>query len=389
MSPSAVSSRGTRVAVAGLLAGSLALAGCSKSASDATTPAVSSSDSAPASVAPSVADSNAAQQVVTPTDPPSSAGTSQAPTAAAGCTYTQYGAPKVDLKSTTVGFSQSEPESNPFRATETKSITAEAKRLGIKLITRNANANVDKQNQDIQALIAQGAKVLIVAPNNSTGLAPSLAEAKSKKIPVLTIDRTVDGTACQDFIGFIGSNFLQQAVIAADDMGGALNGKGKVAILQGTPGNNVAADRTKGFVDTIKSKYPGISVVASQTANFDQATGQKVAAQILQANPGLTGIYAENDGMAIGAIQAIRAAGKMPGKDIKVVGIDGIQQAVQDVANGTMVATVETNPRFGPLAFQTLQDFYSAKGAPTKVIIKDHHFTADNAKQALTDGSVY
>ena len=386
---SPVSSRTARIAVAGLLAGGLALTGCSKSASDGT-PAAGPSAADSASVAPSVSASNAAQEVVTPTDTPSSgASGSGAPIAAAGCTYTEYGAPKLDLKSTTVGFSQSEPESNPFRATETQSITAEAKRLGIKLIARNADANVDKQNQDIQALIAQGAKVLIVAPNNSTGLAPSLAQAKAKKIPVLTIDRTVDGTACKDFIGFIGSNFLQQAVIAANDLGQALNGKGKVAILQGTPGNNVAADRTQGFLDTIKSKYPGISVVASQTANFDQATGQKVAAQILQANPDLTGIYAENDGMALGAIQAIRAAGKQAGKTIKVVSIDGIRQAVQDVANGTMVATVETNPRFGPLAFQTLQDFYSAKGAPTKVIIKDHHFTLDNAKQALTDGSVY
>lgn len=384
MSP--VSSRGSRIALAGLLAGGLALSGCAKSASSGTGPAAPASTGAGsgASAGPtssaSVSSSGSAQQVVTPT-----AATSAAP----GCTNTTYGAPKLDLATTTVGFSQSEAESNPFRATETSSITAEAKRLGIKLITRNANADVSRQNSDIQAMIAQGAKLIIVAPENSDGLAPSLAEAKARKIPVLTIDRTVQGTACKDFIGFIGSDFLGQAVIAADDMGTALNGKGKVAILQGTPGNNVATDRTKGFVDRIKAKYPGITIAASQTGNFDQATGQKVTAQILQSNPDLTGVYAENDGMAIGALQAIRAAGKRGGKDIKVVGIDGIRQAVQNVADATMVSTIETNPRFGPLAFATFKAFYTPAGAPTKVIIKDGHFTADNAKQALSNGSVY
>ncbi len=384
MSP--VSSRGSRIALAGLLAGGLALSGCAKSASSGTGPAApattgaSSGTSAGPMSSASASSSGSAQQVVTPT-----AATSAAP----GCTNTTYGAPKLDLATTTVGLSQSEAESNPFRATETSSITAEAKRLGIKLITRNANADVSRQNSDIQAMIAQGAKLIIVAPENSDGLAPSLAEAKARKIPVLTIDRTVQGTACKDFIGFIGSDFLGQAVIAADDMGTALNGKGKVAILQGTPGNNVATDRTKGFVDRIKAKYPGITIAASQPGNFDQATGQKVTAQILQSNPDLTGVYAENDGMAIGALQAIRAAGKRGGKDIRVVGIDGIRQAVQNVSDGTMVSTIETNPRFGPLAFATFKAFYTPAGAPTKVIIKDGHFTADNAKQALSNGSVY
>lgn len=307
----------------------------------------------------------------------------------ATCTAQKYGAPKLDLTSTVVGFSQSESTSNPFRATETKSITAQAKQLGIKLIQRNANANVSQQNTDIENMIAQGAKVLIVAPENSDGLAPALGQAKAKHIPVLTIDRTVEGSACSDFIGFIGSNFLGQAKIAADDLGEALDGKGQVAVLQGTSGNNVATDRTNGFNKELAAKYPGIKVVASQTANFDQATGQKVMEQILQSNSDINGVYAENDTMAIGAIQAIRAAGKTPGQDIKVVGIDGTQQAVEYVANGTMVADIETNPRFGPLAFQALQDFYSGKGVAPNVIIADHHFTADNAKDALDNGQVY
>jgi ABC-type sugar transport system substrate-binding protein len=325
----------------------------------------------------------AAQQVATPTASPTGP----------GCTYQKYGGGVAKLDITDgkaiVGFSQSESTSNPFRATETKSIEKEAKRLGVKLIERNANANVNAQNSQIQDMIAQGAKVLIVAPENSDGLGPALAQAKAKKIPVLTIDRTVTGTACTDYTAFIGSDFYGQAQIAADDLNTATGGTAHVAILTGTPGNNVTTDRTKGFQDRVRAKYPKMKIVASQTGNFAQTDGQKVMEQLLQAHSDIDAVYAENDEMALGAIQAIRSAGKTPGKDVKIVSIDGIQQMVQNVASGQAVADIETNPRFGPLAFQALKDFYGTAGVQSKVIIKDGHFTKGNAKQALAQGLVY
>ncbi len=346
----------------------LAATGCTKASSDGT-PSAGATNSA------------AAQQVTT--------------TGSAGptCSSGGYagGVPKLDITDgkTIVGFSQSESTSNPFRATETKTIQDEAKRLGVKLIQRNADADVNAQNSQIQDMIAQGAKALIVAPEDSSGLGPALSEAKAKKIPVLTIDRTAQGTACTDFIAFIGSDFYHQAQTAADDLAGATGKAGHVAILSGTPGNNVSTDRTKGFNDRVKAAYPKMRVVASQTANFDQTDGQKVMEQLLQSHPDINAVYAENDEMALGAIQAIKSAGKTPGKDIKIVSIDGIQQVVQDVASGLVVADIETNPRFGPLAFQSLRDFYGAKGVPADVIIKDGHFTGANAKQALSQGLVY
>jgi galactofuranose transport system substrate-binding protein len=325
-----------------------------------------------------------------------SAANQQVASSAAGgpaCLSSKYngGVPKLNITDgkTIVGFSQSESTSNPFRATETKSITDQASKLGVKLIQRNANADVNAQNSQIEEMIAQGAKVLIVAPENSAGLGPALAQAKAKKIPVLTIDRTVTGTACSDDIAFIGSNFYGQAQIAADDLATATKGTAKVAILSGTPGNNVSTDRTNGFTAQLKSKYPNMTVVASQTANFDETDGQKVMEQLLQAHSDINAVYAENDEMALGAIQAIRSAGRTPGKDVKIVSIDGIQQLVQDVAAGQVVADIETNPRFGPLAFQSLQNFYGTTGVPAKVIIKDSHFTSANAKQALSQGLVY
>jgi ABC-type sugar transport system substrate-binding protein len=310
-------------------------------------------------------------------------------TSGAACTATQYGAPKIDLKAVTVGFSQSESTSNPFRATETKSIEDEAKAEGIKLIERNANADVNAQNSQIEDMIAQGAKVLIVAPENSDGLAPAIAQAKAAHIPVLTIDRTVTGAACSDFVAFIGSDFTGQAAIAADDLGGALNGTGNVAILEGTSGNNVAQERTDGFKKELAAKFPNIKIVADQTANFDETKGQQVTEQLLQSHPEINAVYAENDEMAFGAIQAITAAGKKPGTDIKIVSIDGTQEAVQDVVKGSLVSDIETNPRFGPQAFQSLTNFYAGSGVPATVIIQDHHFTKDNAAQALSSGQVY
>jgi galactofuranose transport system substrate-binding protein len=366
--------RAKAVAAAIVTAGlCLSAAACTNSGNDsASSPSSSAADN-----------TAAAQQVATPTDSASGP----------ACTFDRYagGVPKLDITDgkTVVGFSQSESTSNPFRATETKSIENEAKRLGVKLIERNANADVNAQNSQIQDMIAQGAKALIVAPENSDGLGPALAEAKSKKIPVLTIDRTVTGTACTDFIAFIGSNFYGQAQIAADDLNTATGGNAHVAILTGTPGNNVTTDRTKGFQDQVKAKYPNIKIVASQTGNFAQTDGQKVMEQLLQAHSDINAVYAENDEMALGAIQAIRSAGKTPGKDVKIVTIDGIQQMVQNVANGLAVADIETNPRFGPLAFQSLQNFYGTAGVQDKVIIKDGHFTSANAKQALAQGLVY
>ncbi len=254
-------SPGTLVAGSALIAAALLATACSKSANDS------------GGGSPGAGGGTGGQQQVA-----SSAGSGTA------CTYTKYGAPKIDLKTAKIGFSQSESTSNPFRDTESKSITAQAKTQGVHLIQRNANGNISQQNTDIEDMIAQGAKALIVAPENA-GVAPSLAQAKAKHIPVLTIDRTVNGTACSDFIGFIGSDFAGQAKIAADDLGQALSGKGDVVVLQGTSGNNVAADRTNGFNKELKAKYPNMKIVASQTANFDQATGQKVMAQTAAEPP--------------------------------------------------------------------------------------------------------
>lgn len=293
--------------------------------------------------------------------------------------------PNIDgLGQATVGFSQSEEETNPFRIAETQSIRDEAEKVGVeKLIVTNAASQISKQNSDIQDMLAQGAEVLIVAPLNADGLEPAFQAAADENVPVFLIDREVTAEPCESYITFMGSNFVRQGQQAADLLAEATNEEAQVAILEGTPGASVTTDRQNGFVDQLDAEYPDMEVVASQTANFIRTEGQTVMEQLLQSNPDLTAVYAHNDEMALGAVQAIRDAGKEPGKDIKIVSIDGTEGAVQALAQGQLNGVVESNPRFGPLAFQTIEEFLSGDPIPQKIIIEDRIYTPENAEENL------
>ncbi|MFB9909572.1 ABC transporter substrate-binding protein [Allokutzneria oryzae] len=326
-----------------------------------------------------------------PADPGASSGGGQQVTrtqdaGGPGCSLQQYGVEKIDLSKAVVGFSQSEKEANPFRIAETASITAEAKKLGARLITTNANSDLGKQISDIQSMLAQGAQLLIVAPLNSEGLEPALRAAREKKVPVITVDRKLSSaTACKDYLTFIGSDFVDQGRRAGEAMAKVTGGTGKVAILLGSSGNNVTTDRTSGFKDYLKASAPGLQIVAEQTGDFAREKGQQVTEQLLQANPGITAVYAQNDEMALGAVTAIRSAGKKPGQDIKIVSVDGTRNAVESIVAGEMNAVIESNPRFGPLAFQTAQKFYGGESIGSTVIIQDKSYDSANAKAEVAN----
>lgn len=303
-----------------------------------------------------------------------------------GCTLEEYGVEKIDLENAVVGFSQSEPDTAAFRAAETESIKSAAEEVGVEeLIVTNANAELPKQIADIKNMINQGAEFLIVAPVNSDGLDPALDAAKKAGVPVLTIDRKVTNTPCEDYIAFLGSDFYEQGQRAADAMNEATGGEGKVAILLGSSGNNVTEERNAGFKDQVEAEYPGLEIVAEQTGNFARDEGQAVTEQLLQSNPDITAIYAHNDEMALGAVTAVKAAGRDPGGDIKIVSIDGTANAVQAIIDGDINAVIESNPRFGPLAFETAQKFYNGEAIPEDVIIEDDEYNSENAEENLDE----
>jgi ribose transport system substrate-binding protein len=308
----------------------------------------------------------------------------QSPSGSApSCTLSKFGGTKFDPKTAVVGFSQSEKEANPFRIAETQSIKAEAKQEGIAgLRVTNGQSQFSKQISDVQQLIAQGAKALVIAPLNSDGWEPVLQQATAKHIPIITVDRKINATACKDYVTFIGSDFYQQGKRAADQMIKALNGKGKVAILLGSSGNNVTTERTNGFKEEIAKQAPGIQITFEQTGDFAREKGQQVTEQMIQSHPDVGAIYAENDEMALGAVTALKGAGKKAG-DVKIVSVDGTRNAVTQIVSGWIYAVVESNPRFGPLAFQTLTKFVNGEPIPDKVIISDREYDSSNAKQSV------
>ncbi|PSL04692.1 monosaccharide ABC transporter substrate-binding protein (CUT2 family) [Haloactinopolyspora alba] len=305
-----------------------------------------------------------------------------------GCTIDSYGNGNVEgvpLAEATVGFSQSEPDTAAFRAAETKSIKDEAKNIGVaELIVTNANGELPKQISDIQDMLNQGVDYLVVAPVNSDGLDPALDAAREKGVPVLTIDRKVTNEHCTDYISFLGSDFYQQGTRAADAMNEVTGGEANVAILRGSSGNNVTEERNAGFVEHAEAEYPGLKIVAEQTANFARDEGQAVTEQLLQSNPEIDAIYAHNDEMGLGAMTAISAAGRAPGQDVKIVSIDGTRNAVQAIVDGRYNVVIESNPRFGPLAFQTLQRFIDGESIREDIVIEDGMYDSSNAEADLS-----
>ncbi len=301
------------------------------------------------------------------------------------CTYEQYagGVEQVDLASATIGFAQSEREANPFRIAETQSIRDEAEARGIDLIVTNAESDLNKEISDIQGMVDQGVDALIISPLNSEGLDPALDYAKENGVPIMTIDRLLTTkTACEDYIGWIGSDFVEQGRRAADAMVRETGGEGRLAVLLGAAGVNVTTDRNNGFMERLEELDTEIEVVAEQAANYERAMGQTVTEQLIANDPDITAIYAHNDEMALGAVAALQAAGYSPG-DVKIITIDGTQGAVQGIIDGWISGVIESNPRFGPLAFQALEDFYSGAGVPEVTIIADKEYTVDNAEAEL------
>jgi ribose transport system substrate-binding protein len=280
-----------------------------------------------------------------------------------------------------VGFSQTE-EDGPWRIAETNSMRAEAAKRGYELVYTNARGATAQQVSDLEDIIAQRVDAIFLAPRESKGYEAPLAAAKQANIPVFLIDRELEGPkAGDDYVTFIGSNFIEEGKRAGEWLAKQTSGKAGIVELLGTAGSSVANDRHQGFADAIKA-FPDMKIITAQDGNFTRAQGQKVMESLIQAHgKAITAVYTHNDEMALGAIQALQAANMNPGKDVIVVSVDGQKSALEAIAGGTMNATVECNPRFGPVAFDTLEKFKRGEKIPAKIINEDRFFDSANAKQ--------
>ena len=295
------------------------------------------------------------------------------------------GTPKLTKKDTyTVAFSQN-ASNNPWRLAETASFKDEAAKRGWKLTVTDANNDQAKQIQDIKGLIAQKPDALFIAPITEQ-LGNVVVDAAKAGVPVFLVDRDVDHKVAKpgtDFVSVMTSDFIQEGKRAAWAMANATGGNAKIIELEGTTGASPAIDRKKGFDEAIKA-CPGMQIVASQDGDFTRVKGRSVAQTLLQSHPDANAIYAHNDEMAIGAIAAIKAAGKAPGKDLKLVSIDGEKDGVTAITKGELYTVVECSPHFGPKAFDTMEQYASGKPTPVALINTDRLFNASNAAQLVS-----
>ncbi len=257
------------------------------------------------------------------------AGTLMAGTAACGSTSSS-GGDKVALLVSTLN--------NPFFVDLRDGAQAAAKDLGVDLMVSDAQNDSSTQQNQAQNAQSQGAKAVIINPVDSDAASPAVAPLLSSRLPVISVDRSVTG---EDVTSHIASDNVAGGAQAADELAKAVGEKGKVIILQGTPGAASTRDRGDGFKKEIK-KYSGIEVVAEQTANFDRAEALDVTTNLMQSHPDVVGIYAENDEMALGAIQSL---GSKAGTDVKIFGFDGTEGGLKAVSNGTMVGTIAQQPK--------------------------------------------
>ncbi|HYV28959.1 MAG TPA: ABC transporter substrate-binding protein [Candidatus Eisenbacteria bacterium] len=285
-------------------------------------------------------------------------------------------------KKLVVGFSQIGAES-AWRTAETESIRSEAARRGIELKFSDAQQKQENQIKALRAFIAQKVDAIILAPVVETGWEPVLREVKRAKIPVVLVDRGVTVSDESLYATLIASDFVQEGRFAAQWLAKKLKGKGNIVELQGTPGAAPAIDRKKGF-EAVLVKHPGLKIIKSQSGDFTRAKGKEVMEAFLKTEgKNIQAVYAHNDDMALGAIQAIEEAGMKPGKDILIVTIDAIKEAVQAVADGKISVTVECNPLFGPKIYDIVEKILKGETVPKSQSNKDELFDATNAAKAL------
>jgi len=280
-----------------------------------------------------------------------------------------------------LGFSQVGAESE-WRTANTESIKASAKEAGIELKFSDAQQKQENQIKAIRSFIAQKVDVIAFSPVVESGWETVLREAKAAKIPVVLTDRAVNTKDTSLYVTFMGSDFVEEGRKAGRWLvEKTKDQKGEVRIveLQGTVGSAPAIDRKKGFEEIIKAD-PKFKIVRSQTGDFTRAKGKEVMEAFLKAEgKNINVLYAHNDDMAIGAIQAIEEAGLKPAKDITIISIDAVKGAFEAMIAGKLNVTVECSPLLGPQLMAAAKDIKAGKTLPKRILTEEGIFPMEVA----------
>ncbi|MFF8982299.1 substrate-binding domain-containing protein [Streptomyces globisporus] len=261
---------------------------------------------------------------------------------------------------------------NPFFVQMKEGAQAEAEKAGIDLTVTDAQNDASQQANQLQNFTSSGVSSIIVNPVDSDAVGPGVRSANKADIPVIAADRGVNKA---DTATLVASDNVAGGKLAADALADKLGGEGSIVILQGTAGTSASRERGAGFAEGLKA-YPGIKVVAKQPADFDRTKGLDVMTNLIQSHPGVTGVFAENDEMALGAVKAL---GSKAGKSVSVVGFDGTPDGLKAVEAGTLYASVAQQPaELGKIAVQNAvkaakdEKVASTVKVPVKVVTREN-----------------
>jgi len=306
-----------------------------------------------------------------------------APTAAPAAPAAQQpAAPAAGAKTAkdlTLCFPQLGAESD-WRTANTASMKDTAAQLGIKqLVFSDAQQKQENQISAMRACIQQGVDVIALPPVVETGWDAVLTEAKNAGIPVIIVDRSVSADPSL-YAAHIGSDMVVEGQRAAEQMNKLLPNGGSIVELSGTTGSGAANGRAKGFRDKLN---PNIKIIDSQTGNFTRAEGKPVMEAFLKKYAGqVQGAFIHNDDMAIGAIEAMKAAGLKPG-DMKVVSVDGTRGGFQAMVDGWIQSDVECNPLLGPQVMDLAVKLMNKEAITKEVLTNESVFFPDKAAELL------
>ncbi|WP_339302879.1 ABC transporter substrate-binding protein [Paenibacillus sp. FSL R5-0519] len=294
------------------------------------------------------------------------------------------GGTPASAKTITLGFSQVGAESG-WRSANTKSIQESAKEAGYDLKFSDAQQKQENQIKALRSFIQQKVTVIAFSPVVESGWDTVLKEAKDAGIPVILTDRAVDSPDKTLYKTFIGSDFVEEGRKAGqwlNDQYKDTQDEINIVELQGTTGSAPANDRQEGFMELIASN-PKLKVIASQSGDFTRAKGKEVMQAFLKAHKKIDVLYAHNDDMALGAIQAIEAAGLKPGVDITIISVDAVKDGMQAAADGKINFIVECNPLLGPQLMEAVQAVVDGKDIEPRIVTDETTFTSEQAKEAL------
>ncbi|MPY10147.1 substrate-binding domain-containing protein [Arthrobacter bussei] len=312
------------------------------------------------------------------------AATTLALTACGGGTDAGTGAGGGSGDGITMGFAQVGAESG-WRSANTKSVQDAAEKAGVDLKFSDAQQKQENQIKALRSYIQQQVDVIAFSPVVESGWDTVLKEAKDAGIPVILTDRAVDSSDTSLYKTFLGSDFVEEGKKAGDwlvEDSASTDGPINIVELQGTTGAAPAIDRKEGFEAAIAAD-PDLAIVESQTGDFTRSGGKQVMEAFLKNTPDIDVVYAHNDDMGLGAIEAIEAAGKVPGKDIKIITVDAVKDGMTALADGKINYIVECNPLLGEQLMDLAAKVVAGEEVPERVVTEESAFTPEQAKEVL------